>query len=177
MGRGTRKPAGGYGPGYKRAEKRPKPQPGEKRPVVMSFTPDVAKEILDSEEAIELRRHSGGCEDGTPMVMYTSGKVRKVEGSCVVKELIEGTPEEIWERGAKNMFDKEAYFGYFAGAKKACAFILTDIKRNEPFELPFPGPRSFRYLYEDEDDQRGILEKAGVIQPADSEQKEIASLQ
>jgi predicted transcriptional regulator len=180
MGRsGNIKTPGKYGRAYQKQKSRPKPKPGEKRPVVISFTPDSSEEILNAEEAIELRRHSAGCENGTPVVIYTSGKVRKVEGSCVVEELICDEPESLWERGVKDMgLTKEDYDAYFEGAKKAYAFILTDIKKVDPFPLPFPGPRSFRYLYDDIAEQKEILQGASLIEeenPSENEETALAS--
>lgn len=165
MGRsGKTKTPGKYSANYARQKSRPKPIPGEKRPVVISFTPDSSREILGSQEAIELRRHSAGCEVGTSVVIYTSGKVRKVEGSCVVKEMIEGSPDEIWWKGGKDIgLSRPDYDDYFYGAKKAVAFILGDIKKVKPFPLPFPGPRSFRYLYDDISEQSEVLKGAGVL--------------
>lgn len=164
MGRsGKSKTPGKYSAGYTKTRPRPKPLPGEKRPVVISFTPDSSEIILSSDEAIELRRHSAGCENGTPVVIYTSGKVRKVEGSCRVKELIAGTPEDIWEVGGKDIFETRSDFeDYFQGSDRAYAFILDNIKKVKPFPLPFPGPRSFRYLYSDIPEQADVLKGAEI---------------
>lgn len=155
---------------------RPKPEPGAKVPVLLSFQPHISGPILEVEEAVELRTHRAGCEAGTPMAMYTSGHIKKIEGTCIVEEVIEETPKDLWERGAKNMgLSEEDYFGYFENSKKAYAFILTDIKRLEkPVPLPFRGPQSFRYLYDDDLEHNELLLNTGIIEetpetPEDSE--------
>lgn len=135
--------------------------------MLMSLQPQWSEAILSRQKTIELRRTPSGCEPGTPIVIYTSYPVKRVEGRCRVRSIIQGAPEMLWERVKDECGCSRAEFdAYLDGAEVAYGIVLSDVERIAPVALPFNGPQSYRYLFDDEPDQLKVLKAAGIADPA-----------
>lgn len=129
----------------------------------MSLQPRWSEAILNGAKTTELRRNRAGCEPGTPVVIYTSYPVRRIEGLAKVASVKQASLDELWESEKETCgCSREEFDAYFHGASRGYAIRLTEVERLEPRELPFNGPQSYRYLFDDEEDQRQVLESVGL---------------
>jgi predicted transcriptional regulator len=132
--------------------------------VLLSLQPQWSEAILAGAKTVELRRTRSGCEPGTPVVIYTSHPVKRIEGRCWIAQVISGTPDEVWPQVQGRCGDtREQYDDYYRGATRAFALVLSDVERVAPVRMPFAGPQSFRYLFADEPEQRVLLAAAGIV--------------
>jgi len=131
----------------------------------MSLQPRWSEAILSGAKTIELRRNRAGCEQGTPIVIYTSYPVRRIEGRCKVAKVIRAPLEELWEQTKhSNGCTREEFDSYFEGAEEGYSIVLSDVERLDPQPIAFNGPQSYRYLFDDEPEQREVLRQAGLIE-------------
>lgn len=149
--------------GLRRRVERPKPKPGECRPVLLSLQPVWSDKIFSGEKTVELRRNRSGCEPGSPIAIYTSYPRKKLDGTCVVSEVINLPLDELWEVTKGDCgCSRDEFNNYFKGKTEGFGIRLKDVKRIEPKDLPFAGPQSFRYLFDDTDEQLEILRSVGL---------------
>lgn len=147
----------------RRRPSRPTPKPGECRPVLMSLSPVWSEKILTGEKTIELRRTRSGCEQNSPVIIYTSFPRKRIDGKCMVKEVVSLPLPELWERTKHGCgCTREEFYEYFKGKDSGYGIFLKDVERISPVELPFDGPQSFRYLFDDEADQKEVLDRLGL---------------
>lgn len=133
------------------------------RPVLMSFQPEWAESVLIKGTRYELRRARCGCEPGTPVLVYTSGKVRKITGVFTVGEVLSGHPQDMWADIAGECgVGWDDYQYYLNGLDTGWAIEVLRPRLIEPVALGFRGPMSFRYLNADEPDHARLLAAAGL---------------
>ena len=113
--------------------------------------------IVDGLKTVEYRRVVP-VQARTPPIaalLYASGSTGRVVAQATVAGLEDGEPEQIWRRfSARGGIEKPAFDEYFAGASRAVALILTDIRAADGRTLHevrrrwagFNPPQSFRYL-------------------------------
>lgn len=119
--------------------------------MVLSIHSVYAASIYSGEKRFEYRtcRPSRNVEY---IALYETGKVGAVTGVARVIEILEGTPEEIWERTkAYAGITRERFMQYFAGKAKAVAYLLGEVCRfAQSITLSELGliraPQSFQYL-------------------------------
>ena len=96
---------------------------------LMSIRPQYARAILQGRKKYELRKLSGvpPIEEGSVIVMYVSGKVKKIVGEFVAKKVIKATPEVIWgiARQPGTGIGDDAW-QYIRGAKRAMAIEVGE---------------------------------------------------
>ena len=163
MGRGQGKTKKSGSPvALRRRPSRPTPRPGECRPVLMSLSPVWSEKILDGSKTIELRRTRSGCEKNSPIIIYTSFPRKRIDGKCRVERVLNLPLSELWEKTKHGCgCTEEEFYEYFKGKESGYGIVLEDVERIDPVELPFDGPQSFRYLFDDEDDQKAVLDLIG----------------
>lgn len=119
--------------------------------MLLSIKPKYAKVILEG------KNNTNSEKTGRKMVwielfFYASSPQKEVVGEASIDEILDGTPNEIWEiaRTAAGI-TKKFYFPYYAGKDKAIAYKLKDVVICEkPRALSDYGirqaPQSFVYL-------------------------------
>lgn len=119
--------------------------------LLMSINPEHVENILSGEKRFEFRKTR--CrEDIDSIIIYSTAPVGKVVAEVQVVDILENTPEEIWESTAANAgIDKNFFDQYYAGHTIAVAYALGKIKRySKPRNLAEYGikmaPRSFIYI-------------------------------
>lgn len=135
-----------------------------RRAVLMSFRPEWAASVLDRGTRWELRRTRCGCEPGTDVLVYESGKVRKLAGVFVVGEVLAAHRYELWDRVAGSCgVDWDGFADYLAGLEVGYAIEVCHPRRlPEPVPLGFRGPMSFRFLDRGDPAHSRLLNVAGV---------------
>lgn len=133
------------------------------RPVLMSFRPEWADSVLLHGTRWELRRTRCGCQPGTPVLVYASGKVRRLVGVFEAGEVLAAHPYELYERvGGECGVDWDGFAAYLGDLEVGYAIEVCQPRLVEPVELGGRGPMSFRYLDRADPAHARLLTAAGV---------------
>jgi hypothetical protein len=123
--------------------------------VLMSIKTEYTNKILDKIKLYELRKKPFK-ENANTVIIYSSGKVKKVVGEFKIDKIIKDSPDNIWNLGEEVLgIDKKSFYEYFKHSKYAYAIKIKDvIKYDTPKDLSDFGikkaPQSFCYIKEDD---------------------------
>lgn len=119
--------------------------------ILISINPEYAEKILNGTKKYEYRKIK--CKKNIDkIIIYSTFPVMKVVGEAKVEEILEDTPENIWNKTKKySGVNKDFYKKYFNNKEKAIAYKLKDVKKyNVPKDLFSYGiknaPQSFVYI-------------------------------
>ena len=119
--------------------------------ILLSINPEYVEKILDGTKRYEYRKVK--CKRKVEKILiYETAPTMKVVGEANVKDILEDTPEKIWEKTKNNSGTTlESFFQYYNGCKNAVAYELKDIQKyDEPQSLSKYGiktaPQSFVYI-------------------------------
>ena len=119
--------------------------------ILMSIKTDYANKIFDGIKLYELRKNPLK-ENVDTIIVYSSGKVKKVVGEFKIEKIIKDSPENIWNLGEEVLgIDKKSFFNYFKNSQYAFAIkIKNTIKYDIPKKLSDFGikkaPQSFCFI-------------------------------
>jgi len=123
---------------------------------LLSVQPKYATQVLNGTKGVEFRRKRFKL-DVDWIVVYASSPVRKITGYFSVREIVEGTPAEIWELySSVGGIDEADYHAYFEGSSKAFAIVVQKaVRLRNALELDRvltagTVPQSYKYLSEQE---------------------------
>lgn len=121
--------------------------------ILLSINPEHVENIFIGKKEYEYRKVK--CHRKVDkIIIYSTSPVRKVVGEANVKDIIEGSPKDVWKiTKQKSGIKKEFFEKYYEDRSVAIAYQLCNIvKYNEPLELGDYGikapPQSFIYLKE-----------------------------
>jgi predicted transcriptional regulator len=84
--------------------------------------------MLEGLKTVELRRRPVRVTPGTRVWIYSTTPRARLDATGVIQGVHESHPNEIWQRfGSRSGVSRSDFDGYFAGARTACAIVLTDI--------------------------------------------------
>ena len=119
--------------------------------ILISIKPEHVENIFNGSKKYEYRKIK--CkQDIDKIIIYSTYPIMKVVGEAMVEEILEDSPDIIWEETKKySGIDFKFYQKYFKDRSKAIAYKLTNIKKyNCPKELSSYGiktaPQSFVYV-------------------------------
>lgn len=119
--------------------------------ILISINPEHVENIFNGSKKYEYRKIR--CkQDIDKIIIYSTYPIMKVVGEAKVEEILEDSPDNIWEETKKySGIDLKFYQKYFKDRSKAIAYKLTKIKKyNDPKELSSYGikaaPQSFIYV-------------------------------
>lgn len=122
------------------------------RVALMSIHQRYADAIMEGVKQVEFRKRPLAADIETVWV-YATAPTSKVIGRFSVHEIVQGTPQDIWERyGAVGVIEYDAFFEYYRGREVAVAIVVGSAERlPDPVALheidPRPAvPQSFAYL-------------------------------
>ena len=112
--------------------------------VLMSIRTEYTNKILEKIKLYELRKKPFK-ENANTVIIYSSGKVKKVVGEFKIDKIIKDSPDNIWNLGEEVLgIDKKSFYEYFKDV----------IKYDTPKDLSDFGikkaPQSFCYIKEDD---------------------------
>ncbi len=125
---------------------------------LMSIRPQYARAILSGRKKYELRKLSGvpPIEEGSIIVIYSSGSVKSIVGEFRAGRVIVGSPDIVWAHASRpGMGVGGDAYAYIRGARRAMAIevveprayprpvTLEEIRRVIPGWMP---PFSYRRL-------------------------------
>lgn len=119
--------------------------------LLMSINPEHVTNILDGIKKYEFRKTR--CKEGIDsIVIYSTAPIMKIVAEVEVTEIIEGTPQKVWQRTSYAAgIDKVFFDEYYYGKENAVAYALGRIKKyNKPLQLSDFGikfaPQSYIYV-------------------------------
>lgn len=119
--------------------------------MLISINPEHVENIFNGSKKYEYRKIR--CkQDIDKIIIYSTYPIMKVVGEAKVEEILEDSPDNIWEETKKySGIDLRFYQKYFKDRSKAIAYKLTNIKKyNDPRDLSSYGikaaPQSFIYV-------------------------------
>lgn len=122
---------------------------------LLSIKPEYADKILSGEKEYEFRRTTfSNVEEIDTVYLYASSPNQKVVGAFVIEEVIQATPEELWEEyGDKSgMADRSRFMDYYEGTDTGYAFKVGSMQEfKNPYDPwsqfeDFAPPTSFYYM-------------------------------
>ncbi|KJL45764.1 50S ribosomal protein L22/unknown domain fusion protein [Microbacterium trichothecenolyticum] len=126
-------------------------EPAE-RVALMAIHERYADAIMSGVKRVEFRKRRLA-DDIETVWVYATAPVSKVIGRFSVDDIVQGSPQDIWDRfGAVGVIERDDYFRYYDGSATAVAIVVGEAERlPDPVGLdelePRPAvPQSFAYL-------------------------------
>jgi len=140
--------------------------------LLISITPEFVQEIFSGAKKIELRkRRPKFLQPGDRVLVYASPPSQTLAGELIIKNIVEGTPQELWDRiSAVSGVSKEFFDYYYKDHSTAVGLIidraveytnkisLDEIKQAHP---EFSPPKNYFYIVE-EDPLLNLARKAAT---------------
>jgi len=126
-----------------------------KKHLFISVKPEFAKKIITKEKKIELRKVKPHVEVGDYVIIYASSPIKSVIGFGLVQQIIEASPEQMWEKYSSVLgIDKPRFDEYYGGKDKAIGIKIKEIHQIKPIHLEdlrnvtpsFQPPQVYRYV-------------------------------
>lgn len=120
--------------------------------ILMPINPKYVDKIISGNKKYEYRKKRAKKENIKKMIIYSTFPVMKVVAEAEIVDILEDSPEKLWEQTKKySGVKKEFYIKYYENRKKAIAYKLGNIRiYDEPKRLSDIGinyvPQSFIYL-------------------------------
>ena len=120
--------------------------------ILMPINPEYVDEILSGNKKYEYRKIKAKRKNIDKMVIYSTSPIKRVVAEVDVEEIIEASPEKLWEETKEySGITKEFYSKYYKNKENAIAYKLGNIKvYDKPKKLCDIGinyvPQSFVYL-------------------------------
>ena len=121
--------------------------------ILLSIKPTFVEEIFKGDKKFEFRRTIFKRKDIKKVVVYATKPIGKIVGEFCIEQIIEESPQLLWEKTHKNAGISKHFFDeYFEGKDTGFA---AQIKSPRLYETPidptindekFVAPQSFRYL-------------------------------
>lgn len=119
--------------------------------ILISINPEYVEKIFNGTKKYEYRKIR--CKKNIDkLIIYSTYPVMKVVGEAKVEEILEGTPDKIWEKTKNGSgVNIDFYKKYFNNRENAIAYKLKDVKKyDNPKDLIDYGiknaPQSFVYI-------------------------------
>lgn len=127
--------------------------------ILISVDERYVRSMLAGTKTIELRRRAVRVPKGTHVWIYSKVPVGQLRACGVVKDVVEGSPEEIWrDYGHLSGISAQEFDAYYAGSETACALVFSQVNEMHPnltlstlrSKLQnFHPPQFFKYLRQD----------------------------
>lgn len=124
-----------------------------KRNILMSIKPKFVEEIMTGQKVFEFRKRICKPEKVERVYIYSSSPMKKIIGSFELNTVLEGLPEEIWERCSEGAGISKSYFmEYYENKEKAYALKIENLTIFDEFISPyethqnFTAPQSYMYF-------------------------------
>ena len=122
------------------------------RTILMPIKPIYVNEILNGNKKYEYRKIKAKKDNIDKMIIYATSPIKKVVGEATIINILEDTPENIWEKTQKySGIEKEFFDIYYKNRNVAIAYQLENIiKYEKTLDLKELGinyyPQTFIYL-------------------------------
>lgn len=120
--------------------------------IILSIKPEFAEKILNGEKLFEFRKQVPR-QKVSWVFIYASSPFKKIIGRFRVNNILNGTPEEIWEKcGSQGGIDQDRFFAYCGDNVTIYGLEISNVIKIEPPLDPyeqqegFTAPQSFAYF-------------------------------
>ncbi|CAM1360722.1 conserved hypothetical protein [Tenacibaculum litopenaei] len=127
--------------------------------VILSIKPEFSDRIFEGTKKIELRKSKPNLKKGDLIIVYNTLPDKAIVGVCKVNEIIQSTPDEIWNNYSTDLgIDKKRYFEYYLGRDKAVGLRIDSFRKFKnrisldtirEFLPDFTPPQTFKYYNRD----------------------------
>lgn len=126
-----------------------------RRYLFISVNPEFANKIVTKEKTIELRKIKPHVSIGDYIIIYSSSPVKSVIGFGIIKQIIEKSPQKMWEDHSESLgIDKLRFDEYYNNKEKSIGIEIHRIKKINPISLDalrtidpnFHPPQVYRYV-------------------------------
>ncbi len=119
--------------------------------VILSIKPIYAHAIMSGEKTVEFRKKVFK-KKIERVYVYSSSPDQKILGYFTIKEIIEDTPEMLWDKFSKvGCIDKKSFFEYYRDVKKGFSIVINEFIKFRKVVDPYKFIKNFRapqsYLY------------------------------
>jgi predicted transcriptional regulator len=127
----------------------------QKKHLFISVKPEFAKKIIAKEKKIELRKVRPHVKMGDYVIIYASSPLKSVIGFGMIQQIIETSPEQMWEKYSSILgIDKLRFDEYYDGKERAIGIEINEIQKITPIHLEdlrnvapnFQPPQVYRYI-------------------------------
>lgn len=122
--------------------------------VILSVKPIYAQAIMAGTKKVEFRKKIFK-KPVDKVFVYSSSPEKMIIGYFTIKDVVEASPEELWEKYSKvGGIEKKDFFDYYSNSETGFSIIIKDYKRFEEPQDPadffekFCAPQSYIYLEE-----------------------------
>jgi predicted transcriptional regulator len=120
--------------------------------LLLSVKPEFAKKILFGSKRFEFRKKIP-LQNINTVYIYSSFPEKRIVGAFRIREIIQGTPEELWENcREEGGIDEDRFFTYFKGKSLGYSLLVDEVEPIDPPVDPkktnedFKPPQNFAYL-------------------------------
>ena len=138
--------------------------------VLLSVRPQFAEAIVQRKKKYEVRRVIFKRKDVDRVYIYSTLPVGRITGSFEVEEVIEDTPENIWNACHDHLaVSEEDFFKYFEGSAIGFAIkIMNALRFDSPLDPhsvieDFRPPQSFCYTSMNLHQERAISASSPIL--------------
>lgn len=122
--------------------------------VILSIKPIFAQAIMNGTKKVEFRKKIFK-KSVDKVFIYSSSPEKKIIGYFTIGEIVEDTPEKLWEKfNSVGGIDKNSFFDYYKNSETGYSIGIKSFERFEeeidPVEFfeKFCAPQSYIYLDE-----------------------------
>jgi len=134
--------------------------------VILSIKPIYAQAIMSGTKKVEFRKKTFK-RQVDKIFVYSSSPEKKIIGFFTIKEIIENSPENLWN-DFKDVggIDKKSFFEYYKNSKIGFSIKISEVNKFEKGIEPsdyfenFNAPQSFIYL--EKETAKNMEEKMGA---------------
>lgn len=114
---------------------------------IISIKPEYVAEIRAGRKRYEFRK-AVFRQQVDKVYIYASAPISKVVGEFQPVDILSGVPMDIWKKTKRySGITEKFYKEYYKGRTTAYAIVIQNLKfYDNPIELPFQAPQSFRYI-------------------------------
>ncbi len=119
---------------------------------ILSIKPVYADQILAGTKKVEFRK-AAFKKQVDRVYIYSSAPKMRIVGYFTIKEIVCGTPRELWEMFASvGGINQADFFDYYKTSELGVSFLIDRVTRFEVGIVPvdviadFVPPQSYRYL-------------------------------
>ena len=119
---------------------------------LLSIKPEFAEAIFDGTKKFEFRKVKFK-KNVNKIKVYATKPVGKIIGEFIVDNILEASPEELWDKTSMDAgIDKDRYLKYFNGKSTGFAIKIKSANKYKEAICPylqypnFVAPQSFMYI-------------------------------
>ena len=125
----------------------------------IAVKPEFAYKLISGQKDIELRKTKPNVQPGDYVIIYASAPTKAVLGFGKIKEILQRSPQEMWNTYSERLgIEEQVFLSYYENSKKSIGIEFEMIKPIRPIGLDelrrvdpdFHPPQIYRYVTNEE---------------------------